>query len=65
MLEGDREVIGCLYIYPGKEDPERVSVRSWVRADRAHLDAVLYRAVQAWLRTSRPFGAGRVDYAPR
>ncbi|MFC9297403.1 N-acetyltransferase [Streptomyces sp. NPDC057011] len=65
VLEGDREVIGCLYIYPGKEDPGRVQVSSWVRADRAHLDRVVYEAVRTWLREVWPFDAGRVDYAPR
>ncbi|GHC81514.1 N-acetyltransferase [Streptomyces flavofungini] len=38
-------------------------VRSWVRADRAALDAPLYAAVDAWLAARWPFG--KVNYAPR
>ncbi|MFB6619266.1 N-acetyltransferase [Streptomyces sp. NPDC085524] len=68
VLEGDgegAEVIGCLYIHPGKEQPERVQVSSWVRADRAHLDAPVYETVSRWLAEAWPFDAGRIDYAPR
>lgn len=67
------EVIGCLYIYPPHVDDSRTDasgadvfnaeVRSWVRADRAGLDAPLYAAVSAWLAARWPFG--RVDYAAR
>ncbi|MFD9353770.1 N-acetyltransferase [Streptomyces sp. NPDC060031] len=65
VLEGEADVIGCLYVYPAKDRPERVHVSSWVRADRAHLDAPLYEAVSRWLREAWPFDADRVDYAPR
>jgi hypothetical protein len=54
-------VIGCVYIYPG--DDGAASVRSWVRAVDAALDAVLYRAVSRWLAERWPFE--RVDYAAR
>ncbi|MFE2550868.1 N-acetyltransferase [Streptomyces sp. NPDC059355] len=64
VLDGD-EVVGCLYIYPGHEAPERVSVSSWVREDRAPLDKVLYEAVTHWLRAVWPFDAQLVDYAAR
>ena len=65
------EVIGCVYIYPPSgQDPGRRStggwhavVRSWVRADRAALDPVLYRAVRAWLERDWPFDS--IEYAPR
>ncbi|WP_030243358.1 GNAT family N-acetyltransferase [Streptomyces sp. NRRL S-350] len=53
------EVIGCVYIHPDREDPSAVSVSSWVRADRAHLDAPLYRAVSAWLAADWPLGPVR------
>ncbi|MFD7260586.1 N-acetyltransferase [Streptomyces sp. NPDC059874] len=62
---GDGEVIGCLYVYPAKEQPGRVHVSSWVREDRAHLDAPVYEAVGRWLAEVWPFAAERVDYAPR
>ena len=60
------EVIGCVYIYPppGEHQGRRGAVvRSWVRADQAALDAVLYRAVRAWLDRDWPFDS--IDYAPR
>ncbi|MCY0927398.1 N-acetyltransferase [Streptomyces sp. H27-H1] len=63
--EGEGEVIGCLYIYPAKEDPQCVQVRSWVRADRAALDKAVYGAVTNWLAEVWPFRADRIDYAAR
>jgi hypothetical protein len=65
VLEDPDEVVGCLYVYPAKEDPERVRVSSWVRADRAGLDPVVHAAVSRWLAAEWPFDADRVDYAPR
>jgi len=65
---GSDEIIGCVYIYPAASgDAEDAAasgaeVRSWVSADRAPLDVVLYEAVSQWLR-SWPFAA--VSYAPR
>jgi hypothetical protein len=56
------EIIGCVYIYPRKSGPG-AEVRSWVRADRADLDAPLYEAVSEWLRTAWPFAS--ITYAPR
>jgi hypothetical protein len=50
----DGDVIGCLYIYPLDDGPG-ARVRSWVRADRAALDAPLADAVAGWLRTVWPF----------
>ena len=64
------EVIGCVYIYPpGRDDPagtggdRRAVVRTWVRADRAALDPVLYRVVLAWLEHDWPFQS--IEYAAR
>ena len=65
------EVIGCVYIYPPRgESPgnpsageQRAAVSSWVRADRAALDPVLYHAVRAWLERDWPFHS--IEYAPR
>jgi hypothetical protein len=57
------EVIGCVYIYPSRSGEADTTVRSWVRATRAELDAPLFRTVSAWLDEQWPFG--RVDYAPR
>lgn len=60
------DVIGCVYIYPppGQNQSRRgASVRSWVRADQAALDPVLYRAVRDWLERDWPFGT--IEYAAR
>jgi len=71
LSTGADEVIGCVYIYPRPgEDPGRrrggggpAAVRSWVRADQAAVDSVLYHAVRAWLDRDWPFAS--VEYAPR
>ncbi|NRQ34144.1 N-acetyltransferase [Nonomuraea sp. NN258] len=59
----DDDVIGCVYIYPSRDQDHDADVSSWVRADRAHLDVPLYEAVTAWLSTGWPFKA--VDYHSR
>jgi len=60
---GDGDVIGCLYIYPLKGEPDVAAVSSWVRGDRAELDVPLYRAVTEWLERDWPFP--RFEYAAR
>ena len=65
------EVIGCVYIYPPRSQGQdhrqaggpHAAVRSWVRADHAALDPVLYHAVRAWLDRDWPFRS--IEYAPR
>ena len=65
------EVIGCVYIYPPRsQGPDHrqaggphATVRSWVRADHAALDPVLYHAVRAWLDRDWPFRS--IEYAAR
>lgn len=65
------EVIGCVYIYPRRSQgsdrrllrPGHADVSSWVRADSADLDPVLYHAVRVWLERDWPFTS--FDYAPR
>jgi hypothetical protein len=61
-----REVIGCVYLYPpsNKAAPEgQVEAKSWVRADKAHLDGELYRLVSDWLARDWPWSD--VYYAAR
>jgi hypothetical protein len=67
---GSGEVIGCVYIYPPRGDAADgaagrrcAAVRSWVRADRAALDRVIYQAVLAWLERDWPFHS--IEYAAR
>ncbi len=57
------EIIGCVYIYPARDPEHDARVRSWVRADRASLDVLLYQAVSAWLAAAWPFRA--ISYQPR
>jgi hypothetical protein len=63
VAEDNGEVIGCVYIYPSSKDGVDADVRSWVRANRAGLDASLYWTVVDWLREAWPFTT--FDYAPR
>jgi len=57
------ETIGCVYIYPDKSGQTDAKVLSWVRADRAELDAPLWQAVGVWLEAGWPFE--HVSYAER
>ena len=57
------DVIGCVYIYPGRDGQHDADVHSWVTAGRADLDAPLWRAVSDWLAGEWPFE--RVAYAER
>ena len=59
----DREVIGCVYIYPVRDGEDDARTLSWVRASRAELDAPLWRAVSNWLESDWPFRS--VEYAAR
>jgi hypothetical protein len=55
-----REVIGCVYLYPLREESDGAHAASWVRESHARLDAPLRRAVREWLASDWPFP--RVDY---
>jgi hypothetical protein len=59
----DHDVIGCVYLYPSKNEDWDVTVQSWVRADRAELDVPLADAVARWLATDWPWE--RVDRCGR
>jgi RimJ/RimL family protein N-acetyltransferase len=63
VLSPGGDVIGCVYIYPDKEEAVDARVLSWVRASEAELDASLWRAVSNWLDSEWPFES--IDYAPR
>ena len=56
-------MIGCVYIGSSDRDGYDADVRSWTRADRAHLARPLYDAVSRWLSDAWPFR--RPDYAAR
>jgi RimJ/RimL family protein N-acetyltransferase len=59
----DRDVIGCVYIYPLRDSDDTAIVKSWVRESHAHLDTPLWRSVSEWLESDWPFAG--VEYAPR
>lgn len=61
VLDGDDDVIGCVYIYPDSTGNSDAEVQSWVRADLAELDLVLYGAVSSWLAAEWPFRSVRYD----
>lgn len=54
ILDGD-DVIGCVYIYPAKSPDHDASVSSWVRASRAEMDPIVFRALSTWIAQSWPF----------
>jgi len=60
---GNRDVIGCVYVYPVRDSDGTAIVRSWVRKSHAHLDTPLRLAVTEWLESDWPFAA--VESAPR
>ncbi len=59
VLGHDDDVIGCVYIYPDEDPAYEAQVRSWVRADHAHLDRALVDVIRQWLRDAWPFASVR------
>jgi hypothetical protein len=57
------DALGCVYIYPSRDERHDADVRSWVRGDVPELDAELHAAVSEWLADAWPFTA--VDYVDR
>jgi hypothetical protein len=55
VLDDGGRVIGCVYIYPSREDSRVAQVRSWVSANCAELDQPLHDTVTNWLATEWPF----------
>ena len=60
---GSDDVLGCVYIYPARDEAHDADVRSWVRASVPELDRELHAAVSRWLADAWPFAA--VEYADR
>jgi len=59
----DDDVIGCVYIYPTSQPGHDADVRSWVSADRADLDEVVWGSLSAWIQEVWPFQ--NAHYRPR
>jgi RimJ/RimL family protein N-acetyltransferase len=57
----DRDVIGCVYIYPDTSGEADAVVMSWVRVTRAADDAALRELVSGWIAEAWPFE--RISYA--
>lgn len=55
VVDDEGVVVGCVYIYPSRADPDITEVRSWVTASRAELDGVLHESVDRWLAADWPF----------
>ncbi|MFV2103483.1 N-acetyltransferase [Micromonospora sp. LOL_024] len=55
VLDRIDDVVGCVYLYPSASEEYDVTVRSWVRADRADLDAPLATAVANWIASDWPW----------
>ena len=62
VLDSGDDVIGCVYVYPARDDVHDAHVQSWVRESHAELDHPLRQAVAAWLARAWPFE--RPLYAP-
>ncbi len=62
VIDDEDRVIGCVYIYPSRSNPQVTEVQSWVTASSAELDVVLHDAVADWLATDWPFTD--VSYRP-
>ena len=57
------DVLGCVYIYPARDEGHDAQVASWVRATVPELDRELHAVVSRWLADAWPFTA--VKYADR
>jgi len=55
VLDPGDDVVGCVYIYPARDDLHDALIQSWVRASRAELDGELRREVADWIASSWPF----------
>jgi hypothetical protein len=55
LVPGTREVIGCAYLKPDPTGRAHAEARSWVRADRAHLDRPLREHLAPWFERAWPF----------
>jgi len=55
VVDPEGDVVGCVYLYPARDELHDVHVHSWVREARAELDLPLREAVAGWLVDSWPF----------
>ena len=60
ILDGD-EVIGCVYLYPTRDEAMDAHISSWVRQSHAHLDEPVWATLNQWLVDAWPFESVRDD----
>ena len=63
VLDPGDDVVGCLYIYPAKDEDHDVVVQSWVRASIAERDGEVRQAIADWI-TGDAWPFSRPSYAP-
>jgi hypothetical protein len=63
VLDSGDDVVGCVYIYPARDDVHDVAVQSWVRATEAAQDEPVRRAIADWI-TSDAWPFQRPVYEP-
>jgi hypothetical protein len=63
VLNSSNDVVGCLYVYPARDDVHDAKARSWVRESEAALDDAFRRAIADWL-TSDAWPFERPLYEP-
>ena len=63
ILSSSDDVVGCLYVYPARDDVHDANVQSWVRESEAASDDALRRAIADWL-TSDAWPFERPRYEP-
>ena len=59
----EKEILGCVYIYPGEKNDVDATVTYWVRESES-ADALrfeLFKALDAWLQTDWPFQTVEFD----
>jgi hypothetical protein len=63
LAPATNDVLGCVYIYPARDEGHDAQVASWVCASVPELDVELHAVVSRWLEDAWPFTA--VKYADR
>ena len=49
VLDADGDVVGCVYIYPARDDVHDAKIRSWLREVEAAHDDAFRRELAGWL----------------
>ena len=63
VLDGDDDVVGCVYIYPADDGVHDTTVLSWLRKSHAHHEGAFREALAEWL-TGDAWPFARPQYEP-